>query len=165
MDDPRPAPSHVRMKAEVGTYFISPYGFHRHGSEFVAAARAVDFESKFSPVPYYLYCHGIELLLKAFLLVRGVPKPYLKKKFGHNLEAALRQAEDLGLRAAVPIGARERAELLKANAYYMDKGFEYFDVGSAVTRYQDLPDLPTLDAVAGRLIDGLRQICLDAALA
>ena len=52
---------------------ISPLGFYCYAIEFPRATPRVKSDDPFSPVPYYLICHSIELALNAFLLARGVP--------------------------------------------------------------------------------------------
>jgi len=141
---------------------VSPYGFFHYGSDFFHTAK----ESKqtiFSPVPYYLYCHAIELLLKAFLLAKGVPKEDLPKRdqYGHDLEKTLKKALELGLRSVVTITQEQENEIEKANTYYSSKGFEYFDVTKALEAYPELPNLLVLHQVASELVTQLKPICLN----
>jgi len=152
------------LKVEPITINVSPFGFHHYAKQFLEAARSIEHSSRFSPVPFYLCCHSIELSLKAYLLVKGVPKNELKKKIlGHNLENILCRAETLGIKQVIQISTVERQELKKSNAYYADKGFEYFFVVPAVTGYPDLPDLEIIDRLADTLIVKLKAICLAAA--
>ena len=142
---------------------LSPLGFHYYASHFLAAARSAPPARGFSPVGYYLYCRALELVVKAFLLERGVPQSDLKKKsLGHDLLRLLANADELGLAALVEVTASEREEIRKANDYYVDKGFEYFAVIRAVTGYSALPDLAVLDQLAQRLVTGLHDCCLNA---
>ena len=142
---------------------LSPLGFHYYASHFLAAARSAPPARGFSPVGYYLYCRALELVLKAFLLERGVAKSELKKKaLGHDLLRVLAKADKLGLAALVEVTASEREELRKANDYYVDKEFEYFGLISAVTGYSGLPDLAVMDQLAQRLVSGLHDCCLNA---
>ncbi len=142
---------------------LSPLGFHYYASHFLAAARSAPPARGFSPVGYYLYCRALELVLKAFLLERGMAKSELRKKaLGHDLLRILAKAEKLGLAALVEVTSSEREELQKANDYYVDKEFEYFSVVSAVTGYSGLPDLAVMDQLAQRLLSGLHNCCLNA---
>ena len=144
---------------------ISPFGFHRYASEFAKYAREahVEAKGKFSPIPYYLYCHSLELVLKAFLLAKGVAKADLKKRsLGHDLSKILLKAKALGLEETVPLAAHWEPEIRKANAYYNDKGFEYFSVVDAVRGYPDLPALDVLNEIATAFLSGLERVCLDA---
>lgn len=77
---------------------LGPLGFHRYASDFLRAAASVEMMDGFNPVPYYLYCHSLELILKAFLLAKGVPLDDLKgNSLGHDLIRILRRARSLGL--------------------------------------------------------------------
>ena len=151
------------MKAETLHINLSPFGFHRYASEFLRAADSFKCEDGFSPVAYYLRCHAIELALKAFLLAKGFPKNDLKHKLGHNLEEALKSATKHGLQSKVAIKPKEKEEIKKANVYYADKGFEYFQVPKAVRGYPKLPDLKILADVSSRLVSGLNDVCMNAA--
>src|SRR5437867_7239311 len=51
-------------------------------------------------------------------------------------------ARGLGLEQTVPFAANWEDEIRKANFYYASKGFEYFEVNTAVSGY---PQLPALD--------------------
>ncbi len=148
----------VVMKAQTGHINLSPLGFHRYASEFLRAANSFKCGDSFSPVPYYLRCRVIELALKAFLLAKGFPKNDLKEKLGHNLENALNSATELGLQSEVAIKSEEAEEIKKANVYYADKGFEYFQVTKAVTGYPELPDLKILADVSSRLVSELEDV-------
>ncbi len=142
---------------------LGPLGFHRYASEFLRAADSFKRGDGFSPVAYYLRCHAIELALKAFLLAKGFPKNDLKHKLGHNLEEALKSATKHGLQSKVAIKPKEKEEIKKANVYYADKGFEYFQVPKAVRGYPKLPDLKILADVSSRLVSGLNDVCMNAA--
>jgi hypothetical protein len=141
---------------------ITPYGFHMYAQRFLRVAKTVKAEPTFSPVPYYLYCRALELVLKAYLLVQGLSEKQVTC-LRHDLTRVLKKARRLGLDNVVTISKPERAEISKANSYYKKKGFEYFQVGRAARAYPDLPDLNVLDGCVSRLVEQLRQVCLDAA--
>jgi hypothetical protein len=148
-----------------GRVNISPLGFHRYATEFAEYARQSHAQTgdQFSPVPYYLYCRSLELVLKAFLLVEGVSKDELKKRsLGHDLSKILLKAKALGLEKTIPLVAGWEIEIRKANAYYADKGFEYFDVVAAIRGYPDLPRLDVLNEITTALLAGLERLCLEA---
>jgi SOS response regulatory protein OraA/RecX len=115
-------------------------------------------------VPYFLYCRSIELVLKAFLLVKGVPKKDLPKRnlYGHDLGKILEKAKELDLEKFVKITPEQEREISKANKYYASKGFEYFEVIRALKAYPELPDLQVLDQVASELVTYLESFCLNA---
>jgi hypothetical protein len=150
-----------------GTSKISPLGFHRYASEFAKSAQEARnaLGSLFSPVSYYLYCHSLELALKAFLLAKGVEITELpqKKTLGHDLLKILHRAKMLDLEASVPLPAHWQTELQKANSYYLppDKGFEYFGVERAVRGYPDLPSLDVLEEIVTTLLAKLERVCAE----
>jgi hypothetical protein len=121
---------------------IGPLGFHRYASQFLVAAKSLPPEPKFSPVPYYLLCRSIELGLKAYLLCRRIdPKVLKQPPLGHNLLAILARSEVEGIGSVFVISQEERAELAKANEYYVEKGFEYFHLLKNADGYKGLPAL------------------------
>lgn len=44
-----------------------------------------------------MLCHSVELALKAFLHVKGVTEPQMKKRYGHSLAKLFEAAEAYGL--------------------------------------------------------------------
>ena len=74
--------------------------------------RAVEFRDAYRALPktdpppdwprYFLFCHAIELVLKAYLAQYGVPPITLERNFGHDLTLLLNAAIDLGLRPSNP---------------------------------------------------------------
>jgi hypothetical protein len=153
------------LKAEPARIHLTPFGFLRYARHFLTAAQALPADPKFSPVPYYLLCHSIELALKAFVMASGKPLDFVKNQLGHDLQKALKAANDLGLAAVAAVPPDEEAEIDKAHEYYnvKAKGFEYFNIEPAVTGYPDLPSLPVLEMVAERLVRKLEPVCLAAA--
>src|SRR3990172_4880381 len=135
---------------------VSPLGFHRYATQFAESAAAAR-SKKFSPVPYFLYCRALELALKAYLLARGMSKADLKSKFGHDLCKVLAEAKKRGLTGEVTIAAGWDAEIVKANAYYNGKGFEYFEVDNAARGYPNLPNLDTLADCVSAILAGIKR--------
>lgn len=151
------------VKVNTVVVYETPIGFHNYASDFADWANRARIEKSkyFSPVPYYLYCRSIELVLKSFLLAKGMTKKQLKaRKLGHDLIALLAKAREMGLEDIVVIGSDEEVELSKANEYYCKKDFEYFNVGFG---YYSLPSLSILNELSERLLMSLKQICIDAA--
>jgi len=151
------------VKLNTLVIYETPMGFYNYASDFAKwANRAHAEKSKFfSPVPYYLYCRSIELVLKAFLLAKGLTKRQLKdRKLGHNLIALLDRAKKLDLEKIIIINPEWESQLNKANEYYNNKDFEYFNIGIG---YHGLPSLNILNEVSKNLLISLKQICLDAA--
>ena len=154
----------VVIKAEPITVHISPFGFFNYGKEFFDAVKGFKQSTYYSPVPYFLYCRSIELVLKAFLLGKRVPKKDLPKKklYGHDLEKILKKAKELDIGKFIKITPEQEKEILKANRYYASKGFEYFEVIKAVKAYPELPDLLLLEKVTSELVTKLESFCLNA---
>jgi hypothetical protein len=162
---PVPESRNILIKVEPAIVNISPLGFHRYSSEFYDAAKSLETTESYSPVPYYLYCHSLELALKAYLLAKGTSKGSLKNKYGHDLEKSLHQAESFGLGNEFPLSSKERAHIALANAHYKKKGFEYFDVSALVSGLKGqrkLPELEVLDSLIESLLNGIKQTCLEA---
>ncbi|HEU0265289.1 MAG TPA: hypothetical protein VFR01_06135, partial [Geobacterales bacterium] len=134
---------------------LTPLGFHQYAEHFLHTARVAPVFPGFSPVQYYLYCHSLELVLKAYLLARGVAMSELRSRsHGHNLLATLMHANQLGLASMATLTSEEHLAFSQANAYYHQKGFEYFNIDHVVRSMKnqlDLPALPILDALVERL--------------
>ncbi len=64
----------------------SSFGLWRFASEYFNTFELIEDENKLLSPRYYLLGHGIELVIKAFLITVGVTERELKSKsFGHNL--------------------------------------------------------------------------------
>lgn len=81
-------------------------GLARYAYEYLEAAILIDEReternpgNQISPIPaYFLVSHAIELTLKAYLLHSRLTLDQLSgKKYGHNLRACYRKAEEFGL--------------------------------------------------------------------
>ena len=151
----------IVLQVQPVTAVIGPLGFHGYASEFLRAAHAFETDRRFSPVPYYLVCRSLELVLKAYLLGRGVGIKTLKRRVGHNLVKALGRARALGIDGFVAITKEHEREFQLANGYYESKGFEYFNVHDAAGGYKNLPDLSVLEDVSSNLIESLESFCLE----
>ena len=144
---------------------VSPFAFHHYASEYLQGVSSARTRAgvRYSPVPYFLCCRALELVIKAFLLARGVSKDSLKKRaVGHNLDVVLAMARKHGLDVLVALEPQEEEALLKASPQYSTKEFEYFEIARMVRR-GDLPKLDFLESAATKLVKGLRQVCVEAA--
>ncbi len=145
------------------TSYVTPIGFYNYAADFAKWAERSHAEGSqfFSPVPFFLYCRSIELLLKAFLLARGLPKAELKKRqLGHNLANLLVKARQFGLHEFTEVTANEESLLMLINPAYSGKELEYFNVGFGYLSDSALPHLQSLSA---RLRETVRPLCLHAA--
>ena len=152
------------LKAEGVHYHLSPYAFVSYAEDFYDAAISHDSNKHFSPVSYYLICHSIELLLKAFLLLKGVSRGQLRARdMGHNLVNILDKCKESGLSEFYLFDETKSNEILKLNEWYCRKGFEYFELQNLVDSHQKLPSLPTIKNIAAELINCLKEPCLNEA--
>jgi hypothetical protein len=110
--------------------------------------------NRFSPIPYYLNCHSIELSLKAFLFSAGYNRE-ARKNLGHNLESALQHAENKSLGSYLAITTSDRRLVRNANELYKAKEFEYFE--SLETIYDPHKfDIDALASFASKLYDAIQ---------
>jgi hypothetical protein len=164
---PEAAPQSITVEPVVA--FIGPLAHQTWAADFLRAAQALPPSAdRFSPVAYYLCGHSIELALKAFLRMKGVPAKTLSnpRHFGHDLERLLDRALALGLQVIVDLSERQQQAIRVANAYYSVKLFEYLDgahgFAEAMRSYPSLPDLDTLRSAAELLVVNLKEPCLNA---
>ena len=144
------------LKAENIEIRVDGYWLRHYATDFLSAAKSFKTpENRFSPIPYYLICHSIELSLKSFLFTVGFKKKE-RRKLNHDLEKILKVAEENGLNAHLIINANERDALEKANKLYLKKEFEYFE--SLETIYDPHGfDLEELASFAQRLLDAIQE--------
>lgn len=142
------------LQAESIEVHVDGYWLRHYATDFLDAAKA--FKSpvnRFSPVPYYLICHSIELSLKSFLYSAGFKRKD-RKKLNHDLEKALKVAEENELGAHLKTAPNERDALEKANRLYPKKEFEYFESLETIYDPHDF-DLEVLASFAQRLLDAI----------
>jgi len=135
----------------------TPAGLWRYGKEFSEAAHLVHREALplLSAPAYYLLGHSIELLLKAFLLGRGVPLKELKsKRLGHDLDVLFRRAIDHQLGREIHLYQVDRGVIHELNIEYSWKRFEYICTGPI-----HIPDWPLSQALSNKLVSGLEEFC------
>jgi hypothetical protein len=143
---------------------MGPLGLHMYANAYFNAARSLPLPTvPFDPVRSFLVCHSIELGLKAFLSLQGSAMLELADgSYGHNLETILKKVDEKHLGASVGLTEAQRAAVRHASLYYAGKVFEYPAVGEAISGYPGMPAIDTLFEVAGKLVDSLRQQCLEA---
>ena len=137
---------------------ISDLQFAQYAEDFFNAGKACPVNKIFNPVPYYLYCHCIELALKAICLRFGDTTKIVKNEIRHDLEDAVAHAEQK-LRVTL-LSESERMEIKKANDLYKQKGFEYFSgrAGKSLLKGRtDFPSLPALILISSKLLSELRH--------
>ena len=101
-----------------------------------AAKQLTDFKH-FNP-RYFLYCHAIELALKAYILASGGDDREVRK-IKHDLGKAYRRASELGYTPALD-GTAEIVDWL--HPYHQDYAFRYKQTGiRAVPRPEDIDEV------------------------
>lgn len=154
-------PRGIIMTAGSATFRMDPVGFAVYADQFRKAAQSIREDAKFTPVPYYLYCRALELIVKAFLLTKGHELSELKAEYGHDLVALWKAAVKDGLADAVPeLPPEIESVLALINPYYKGKAFEYFDFERWAHGYEDLPSLHLLGDSTAMLIEQLRPYCI-----
>jgi hypothetical protein len=143
---------------------MAPQGLWMYANSFVKSASALPPDKEgFNPAPYHLVCHGIELILKALLSLRGKTMLELaENSYGHNLERILAAAKENALSDYVTLSQDHDSEILKAAVCYEGKVFEYPAPGEAMLMYPNLPSIEILLAAATLLVEGLESPCKDA---
>jgi len=131
-------------------------GLWTYAKTYLDAAKAIASTSnkELPPIPaYYLVCHSIELVLKAFLRGSGKELEDLKKK-GHNLNQCLRAAEEKGINEYFSLTSTQKSAVSLINDYYSQKELEYIATG-----FKTFPKYDILEEVASDLILSLRIYC------
>lgn len=123
-------------------YRTTPRGMLYWATEFFEAYKIIQKEKghflALYQVKFYLLCHTIELLLKAYLLMKGYTVREIRSKaIGHNLIKLTNMVID---KEEVKISSEAYTLLAKVNAYYELKKFEYFERG-----YKDLLNIVDLE--------------------
>lgn len=134
----------INVNASTPHLNFGPIGFYVYGRDFYRYARkARKPRGRYSPVPYFLYCQSLELLLKAWLAAHGVTTLKLSQKdMGHNLANLLKACQSHGLSDFVRVTEQRRINTRLASDYYNPgKKFNYADIGLAMRAYPNLPDL------------------------
>jgi hypothetical protein len=104
------------------------------------------------------------LVLKAYLIERGVELAKLKKQFAHDLERLWNASLHRGLRDV--IGKPDKhfsADLRDANHYYKAKVFEYFSFRRWAGRYEGLPSFERFANETRRIVRATRAHCISEA--
>jgi hypothetical protein len=143
---------------------MGPCALHFYAEAYLTAARSLpESVTPFDPVRAYLLCHSIELVLKAFLSLKGALMLELaKSELGHILDTLLEQAEKSQLKEVAILSSPQRAAVLQASNYYAAKVFEYPAIAEAFRGYPAMPSIPLLLGAAAALVDALRQPCREA---
>ena len=126
---------------------LSPLAFRKWARQYYECAVPLLSSAEFSPVPYFLLCRAIELVMKAEHL-ETKRQPEVKKEFVHFL---VKSYEALPTPSQV-LSTNEIDLLKQADEIYSGKGFEYFNPQHALEGYSRYPDLAALGRLARKLL-------------
>ncbi len=140
-------------KSNRNSYHI---GLWRYAREFYRAAKKLTAEDgeNIDIVAYYLYCHSIELILKAVLSFKGYKEENLKK-IGHDLKKAWKKVVNLEPSIRENLMNPEKIEEVigMVNCYYKNKEFEYIKTGAKI-----FPTIKEVHDATEELLISLRNI-------
>jgi len=144
------------LQAQDIIVYVDGYWLRNYASDFFNAAISYKNESnRFSPVPYYLLCHSIELSFKSFLFTVGYKRKD-RKKINHDLYKALDISEKAGLNAHIDITQDDRELISNVNNLYEKKQFEYYENLKVV--YDPIKvDIEELASFARRLLEAIEK--------
>jgi hypothetical protein len=164
-------PSAAKRFAEIETISIAgitermgPLGLHMYAESYLSAAQALPKPKvPFEPVRPYLVCHAIELVLKAFLSLRGAAMVELADgPYAHNLNSLLTKSIEVKLFEFASLSEGMINAIHHATSYYGGKVFEYPAIGEALSAYPQMPPVEVLFEAATSLVEALRQPCRQA---
>ena len=141
-----------KIVPNTGQPHMRPVAYHYYAQEYYNTyIKSGKRRKSYSPVPYTLLFHAIELELKSFLLKTGKSNADLKKKpYRHNL---INIYSDI--KHSDKILAPGEVEVLKQSTKLLcDKEFQYFlpDALFSKLRQNKIPTLKDLNAIAVKLI-------------
>jgi len=146
---------------------IRPSGYYRYAHEYFRAYKQFISQDKgFTPVPYYLICHSIELALKAYLSARGLTNEELRFKSnrgrkngdGHNLPVIYDKCKEMGLGYLIKTTEAQELSIRKINELYNHKDFEYFMDLALILKKKNLPELNKLELIAKSLLEAINEM-------
>ena len=145
----------------------SPTGFRTRGLDFVKAADILladhyahlsDQRTRTpSSTVYYNYVHGIELLLKSYLLHTGTSIEDVEKHVRQDVDEALARCMNSGIRDVCPdLDEIAQAAIVGVSEPYWRKRFEYLRVEGL-----HLPHVGQVAEAAHALVAGLRYLKME----
>lgn len=145
----------------------TPTGFRTRGLDFVKAAdilladhyaHLLDQKTRTpSSTVYYNYVHGIELLLKSYLLHTGTSIEDVEEHVRQDVDEALARCINAGLRKVCPeLDEIAQAAIVAVSEPYWRKRFEYLRVEGL-----HLPHVGQVAEAAHALVAGLRFLKME----
>jgi len=110
----------------------------RYATDFFNAALAADDKlgkeegyEIIAPVPVmFLVGQSIELILKSYLIHKGVSLKHIRTKYGHGLHKSLKKAKELGLDDIVNLTEEDVNAIEILDELYSSKQLQYIVTGS-----------------------------------
>ena len=133
----------------------TPIGMARYAVDFFKAALAADDKlgkekgyEIIAPVPVmFLVGQSIELILKSFLIHKGVSLRHIRTKYGHGLHKSMRKAKELGLSDIVKLTDEDMSTIKILDDLYSSKQLQYI-----VTGAKTFPVFGPVETVARKLL-------------
>lgn len=152
--DNQPEDEDIDRSPPIGV-FLSGEAFLKSAKHLHSSLEAKELRLKFDMPVYYLYCHAIELALKAFLRAKGLSAEKLaSREYGHRLQVVWNECKDQGLTFDPITGGFVEQCIELLHPYAVTYEFRYIKVGSK--------ELPVLDAVRSTAEDvfaAVRPVC------
>lgn len=105
---------------------------------------------------YYLFLHAIELVLKAYLRqMEAATMKELRKKYGHDISELMRAANANDLDSLCQLTSRQREAIYQVAGLYLEKRFEYFQLGLVT-----IPPIEPIAEATDALINGIKRMNL-----
>lgn len=137
----------------------TPFDLWRYSDEFLRAGQIVkrSIATQVSMPALFLFGQSIELVLKGFLLGRGIPITRLKGRYGHDLRKLLKEARKRKIGIEVKLEPVDLGVIELLGYEYLRKRYQYSQRELGETMYVPLPD--EMEAAAVKLVRGLRNFC------
>jgi hypothetical protein len=137
-------------------------GLLNYAKEYLKAYEILQKENSIkwiSPVRLYLFCHGLELALKAFL--KNKKKTIAEiKKMGHDLQKIKKESKEMQDDKLNALTDHDWAVISILNQYYKKKDYEYIFTGAK--QYPSEKDLNKTYSKVQRFIQLINQDCSDS---
>lgn len=137
----------------------TPFDLWRYSDEFLRAGQIVkrSIATQVSMPALFLFGQSIELVLKAFLLGRGIPMTELKRSYGHDLSRLLKEARQRKMGIEVKLEKIDLGVISLLGYEYLRKRYQYSQKELGETMFVPRPD--ETEAAVVKLVRGLRNFC------
>ena len=137
----------------------TPFDLWRYSDEFLRAGQIVkrSIATQVSMPALFLLGQSTELVLKAFLLGRGIPMTELKRSYGHDLRKLLQESRRRKMGIEVKLEPMDLGMISLLGYEYLRKRYQYSQKELGETMYVPLPD--ETEAAVVKLVRGLRDFC------